>query len=363
MKPRSYEGLLLTVALTAACGARTGLAEPDSAAAGDAASDALVRFDSCVTGRFTAARREARMVFVIDRSGSMTQTFAAGERGSRWDAMRSALEQTLPRFEGSMQMGALMFPRVPEGPRAALQSCDLPPGDGLDVAPAAGNASTLLAVVGRTTPAGATPTAAAIARATRYLTSHAAPGLAQYLALATDGAPNCNADLDPATCACPIAGGCGVGALGPRNCLDDDGTVAAITEARSRGVATYVIGIDGDLEARFVDVLDRMAVAGGRALAGPRRYYSIRERGQLAAAFEDIARTVSRCAFVTPSRPDAPDRITVRAGGAPVPRDPTRRDGWDWTDRDYGEVTLFGPACDRALAPARPLEITVICGP
>ncbi len=345
-------GLYVLTSL-AGCGARTDLRVPADAAA---PGDAFVRYDRCVDGRFALARREARAVFVIDRSGSMSEPFGEAEQGSRWDVMLSALEETLPSFEAHIEMGALAFPRS-----QGTSSCAMPSDVSLDVAPAARNAATVVGHLADNVPEGATPTAAAVGVAAQYLLSHEARGVASYLVLATDGAPNCNADLDATTCQCVHAGSC-VGASAGEGCLDDDGTVAAITGARSRGVATYVIGIDGDLEARFVDVLDRMAVAGGRALAGPRRYYSIRERGQLAAAFEDIARTVSRCAFVTPSRPDAPDRITVRAGGAPVPRDPTRRDGWDWTDRDYGEVTLFGPACDRALAASQPVEAAVTCG-
>ena len=277
--------------------------------------------------------------------------------------MRDALGATLPRFEGVMQAGALIFPRVPaSGALSALQACDQLPGDGLDVAPALGNASVLLDAVGLYAPGGATPTAAALARATRYVVTHASRGLAQYLVLATDGAPNCNAALDPATCACPVPSGCNVPGLGARNCIDDDGAVAAVERARAQGVGTYVIGIDGDIDERYVAVLDRMAVAGGRALPGARRYYSVREGAQLGAAFDEIQRTVVRCAYVTPSRPDDPERIAVRSAGALVPRDATRRDGWDWTDRAYGELTLFGPACERAVAGSRALEATVACG-
>ena len=43
--------------------------------------------------------------------------------------------------------------------------------------------------------------------------------------------------------------------------------------------------------------------------------------------------------------------------------DTARRDGWDWTDAGYGELTLFGPACDRVLGSVEPLEATVACGP
>ena len=45
----------------------------------------------------------------------------------------------------------------------------------------------------------------------------------------------------------------------------------------------------------------------------------------------------------------------------PVARDSAHRDGWDWTDRDYGELTLYGPACERAIATNATLAARVGC--
>jgi von Willebrand factor type A domain len=364
VKPSSpHRALWIALAAALGCGAKTGLNVPDVAAIGDASDDTFERFDACVEGRFRLVRREARMVFVVDRSGSMSQPLVMGEPRDRWSTLYEALGQTLPRFEASMELGALIFPRVPaSGALASAQACDQLPGDGLDVSPARNNATTLLRAVALFPPGGATPTAAAIGRATRYIAAHEVRGLAQYIVLATDGGPNCNATLNPVTCVCPVMSGCGAAGLGARYCLDDVATVASIDAARRRGIGTFVIGIDGDLGPDYVDVLDRMALAGGRALAATRRYYSVREGNQLGAAFEEIQRTVVRCAYVTPSRPDDPERIVVRAGDAVIRRDTTRRDGWDWTDRDYGELTLFGTACERALMNSQAPDATVRCG-
>jgi hypothetical protein len=356
-------GIHLGLALVlSSCGAKTGLRLPD-ASVEDAPDDVFVRFDACVAGRFTMVRREARMVFVIDRSGSMNQPLTATEPASRWNAMQLALAQTLPGFERDLQMGVLLYPRVPmSGLLASIQACDQLPGDRIDIEPSRENASAVVSAIRQFGPGGATPTAAAIYRATRYLRAREARGLAQYIVLATDGAPNCNTMLNPETCDCVLPSGCASAGLGARNCLDGDGAVASIDAARTQGIFTYVIGIDGDLEGRYVAVLDRMAVAGGRASSGSRRYFSIQDRTQLAASFADIQRTVVRCAYVTPSRPDDPDRITVRVANVDVPRDPTRREGWDWTDRDYGELTLYGAACQRVLGTALRIEATVACG-
>ena len=355
---------LLAAALGLACGAKTGLRVPD--ATDDVtldASDAFVRFEACVDGRFALVRREAQMVFVVDRSGSMSQPLNGGGP-SRWDAMRSVFGRTLRPFEDAIRMGALLYPRRPDSAAlASAQACDQLPGTGLDVVPRRGQAGAVLTAINTVGPSGATPTAAAVLRATRFTLAEGSRELARYLVVATDGAPNCNPTLNPATCTCSYGSvSCASAGIGARYCLDDDGAVAAITAARAQGVTTFVVGIDGDLSPEYVAVLDRMAVAGGRPLAGTRRYYSIQDEPALSRAFEEIQRTVVRCAYVTPSRPDDPERITVRAAGTIVRRDPSRRDGWDWTDAAYGELTLFGPACDRVVSSAAPLEATVACG-
>jgi hypothetical protein len=356
--------LVFVLSAVLACGAKTGLLVSETSNdAGHDADDAFVRFEACVEGRFTLVRREAQVVFVIDRSGSMSQPIQRGGT-SRWDAMRTVFGQTLRLFEDSIRMGVLMYPRRPDSAAlASAQACDQLPGTGIDIPPRLRNADAVLDVINASGPSGATPTAAAIARAARFLSTTGSRELARYLVVATDGAPNCNLTLDPSTCVCSYGStSCASAGVGARYCLDDDGAVTAITTARAQGISTYVVGIDGDLAPEYVAVLDRMAVAGGRSLDGPRRYYSIQDTAALTRAFEDIQRTIVRCAYVTPSRPDDPSRITVHVGATEVPRDPSRRNGWDWTDADYGELTLFGPACEQVLDAPRSLEATVACG-
>ena len=75
-----------------------------------------------------------------------------------------------------------------------------------------------------------------------------------------------------------------------------------------------------------------------------------------------IQNTVSRCSFVTPSRPEEMGSIAITAGGAAVALDATHRDGWDWTDRAFGEITFFGAACERVIASrATEVQATVEC--
>ncbi len=362
--PWFLPALLLSASLLA-CGAKTGLSVPDAGLDADVPeADVFVRFEVCVAGRFNMVRRSARLLFVIDRSGSMNAPLEMSSARTRWEAMRGALVETLPRYERALEMGAFVYPRVPtDTAPASLQNCELTGGDSVDSLPARANSRGVLDAIDRAGPRGATPTAAALVRATDFLRARDARGVAQYIVLATDGLPNCNRTLDPQTCRCFDPATCRAQPSGTFASIDDTSSIAAVDRARGLGIATWVIGIDGDLDAQYLDILDRMAVAGGRARPGTdRRYYSIRAEGQLTEAFEAIQRTVAECAYVTPSRPDNPDRITVEVDGVAVPRDPTRRDGWDWTDRDYGEVTLFGAACERVQSSTSPLRATVACG-
>lgn len=354
--------LPLALALAVGCGARTGLEVPD-ASLDAAAADVFVRFDACVAGRFGMIRRSARLLFVIDRSGSMSEPLVPGGAVSRWEATVDVLRETLPRFEARLAMGALIFPRTPDGDTTLryLQYCQVQPGTGITVDVAPSNAAAVNQMLAQTFTLGATPTGAAVRRATQWLRAHDARGAAQYLVLLTDGIPNCNSDIAPGACECLDPAGMCSGARGRLSCLDDDGTVDAIAAARAAGIATYVVGIDGSIAARYQSVLDRMAEVGGRANAQSPLYSSIRDRAQLLATFEGIQRTVALCSYVTPSRPDAPDAIDVDLDGARVPRDPTRREGWDWTDREYGELTFYGRACDRAQRAAARVEATVRC--
>lgn len=341
---------LLALAGGAACGSKTGLRLPD-------VMDVPDVHEACVPGRFALQRRSADIVFVIDRSSSMNWGLEGGRGATptRWEVLRAVLETALPPYEGSIEMGAAFFPQQtdPNAPIEELCSAAVR----VDVPAGPRNAGAILSILRTTEPAGGTPTYEALQVTGRYLATRAARGRARYIVLATDGGPNCNENLDPSTCVCTSVDDrgqptCPVLPQGQYNCLDDTRTLRAIQQSLASGVPTYVIGIDDPTRPELTEVLNRMAIAGGRpnTMAGSERYYSVRRREDLLRAFDTIQSTIARCAFVTPSRPDDPDAIEIEADGVPVGRDETRRDGWDWTDRDFGEITLFGPTCMRLRA-------------
>lgn len=340
------------------CGSRTGLFGPDLGYFyGDPLGDAGTANDdddgpiACVPGRFTFELAVAQLMFVLDRSRSMRFALNGDPevpRSSwRWTALRSALDKTITAFDDQIAMGAKFFPEPLATNEESLErSCRTDTGVGL--APALGNAQTILDVFDDFEPLGGTPTAEAVRIAAEFMSNRR--GTARTLVLATDGAPNCNAELDPNTCVCtgdPNA--CAqFPDRGAYSCLDDARTIRTLWNvADLRKIPIYVVGIGID-RPEFRDVLEDMAIAGGRPRPTAPRYYDVQSEADLTGALGTIRDAVAKCTYLTPSAPTRPDDIRVEIDGVVVPRDPTHANGWDWVDQGFGELAFFGAACARA---------------
>jgi hypothetical protein len=289
----------------------------------------------CVPGVVTLTRARATVMFVLDRSGSMSFAFGGT---TRWRALEEGLAGALPTVDQTMAIGAYVFPV------AGASTCDAPLG--ADLAPVTGNVTPLLTLMNRSTPSGGTPTADALDRAATSLRSLRTAKSARALVLATDGAPGCNALLNAFTCTCTRTPGCG--AQGPDNCLDDVRTLGRLQDITDGGLPTWVIGIQDGADPLFNDVLDRMAVAGGRPRNGTPLYYPATSPAQLEQALVEIRDQVGACTFLTASVPDALGNIRVFLDGQQVFEDPAHVEGWSWVDRRNGELVFSGQACARA---------------
>ncbi len=363
-----------------ACGSRTGLfgdAElanlPDSSfqdARVDARPDGSVQ---CSPGRFTFELATAQLMFVVDRSGSMAFSLD-GQRPnrngdlppgvlSRWATLRDALSQTITPFDTTLAMGAKFFPEElagdPTAPAPADEACrtDL----GVGIAPARGRAAEIISVFNTTRPVGGTPTSEAIRLAAEHLAG--ARSVARTMIVATDGAPNCNANLDPSRCVCTsITGNCTTASGGEYNCLDDDRTVRVVRDVfESQKIPVYVVGIGSTERPEFLDVLDQMAIAGGRPRATSPRHYNAQSAVELRDALQSIGESIAKCTYLTPSSPTDPNAISVDIAGARIPRDATHVNGWDWVDQAFGTLAFFGPACAAASTGAPAITGIVRC--
>lgn len=351
------------------CGSRTGLRLPDASASVDAASheaglDARIDArpaDSCTAREIAVMPLRAEVMFVLDRSTSMgwSLTGPSGPGPSRWSILLDALHAELPRYDATTDMGMLLFPSDDSG-----SFCNTAPEPQL--APREGASSSMLAIVDATGPGGRTPTAGGMAAARDYFVARPNASRVRAVVLATDGAPNCNPDLDGNRCPCTAGGGLPVGgacAVDSALCLDDARSLEVLESLRDEGVPTYVVGIDGDPDPALSAVLSRLAIAGGRPNPlDPRRgYYSVRRPADLAAAFDRIQTSIERCTMVLEDAPPSGAALELAIDGVPVARDPSRTEGWDWIDESERTITLRGEPCTRVQLGSHTITMSAGC--
>ncbi len=252
------------------------------------------------------------------------------------------------RLQARVAFGLALYPTPGEEDTCGVGGS----GEIVRVIPETATASAIATVLDDfdTEPLGATPTAAALFAARTWLRDHPSSRPRAVL-LATDGGPNCNADLDPSTCRCTSANETACvdaafsdPALAAQLCLDDQNAISAVSALATDDVNTFVVGIPG--VENFSGVLRRMAAAGGTLLPGPTGFYLARDRAALEGAIADIGRRVSGCtADIVGLDLQTASNVAVTIDGLPVARDidGAGTDGWDIVDADT--MVFFGEAC------------------
>jgi hypothetical protein len=351
--------LALGLALPACdVGARTGLTIPEYRRDGgldaprDGGRDAPDSPLICLPGMFPLVPTSADVVFTIDRSGSMRLTIdgimEAPPEFWRWAILRDALADAFADLDPRVNVGAEFYPQ-PLDPMTMPEpevSCATTPGIDVPVSPT--GRARILEIFRTTTAFGGTPTAEALAEASNALRSSTTPR--RFIVLATDGGPNCNSSIGfPCTVCTGVPTDCET-FEGRFSCLDERRTVDTITGAASTGIPVFVIGIEDPTRPDLADVMDRMAIAGGRPRMGSRRsFYSVRTAAELREALAIITSSISECGVVSPSVPADDSTFSLTIDGEVIPRG--EMDGWSWTNRSVGELELFGTWCERAREP------------
>ena len=221
----------------------------------------------------------------------------------------------------------------------------------MSIVPGEGTLDGLRSIFRSTVPIGGTPTGGAL-RVAREFFAEPEEGTVPFVVLVTDGAPNCNPDPipPPPVCICtsPDPTRCDpmMFADASLQCLDAPRALEELNLLTSAGIPTFVLGITR--QADLVEVLDSMAVAGGRPrTTGPRRYYDAQTEAELNEALDAINDSITSCAF-TLSAPSNVDHFEVLLAGEPIRRDRTHMSGWDFTNEDNTVIALYGDACRRA---------------
>jgi len=203
---------------------------------------------------------DAVILFVVDGSGSMCDTFGTA---TRWTALRSALlapmTGVIPRLEGEAQFGLMIYdgsidPMAAQSATMASPSPMCAGFGGLNntecprysrVAPKFMNAAAIGQAFPQKEPGGSTPTHKAMNDAVAQMMMSAAgkdpASSPHFIILATDGQPN------------DICMG-GTGGDGSAQKME---VIAAADRAAAAGIRTFVIslaGMDAGLEAHLAEV-------------------------------------------------------------------------------------------------------------
>lgn len=275
----------------------------------------------------TATSVTPNVTIVIDRSTSMDACLTSEGAGcaiDKWGHAKAAVAEVLEANKASIRFGFGLYPGKTVG------TCDPTSGapGGVIVYPADGtadhlaniNSSAQAAVLCRGTPIGDT---------LDVLLKDAAlwdDGRPNHVLLLTDGEHN--GSVDPVAAAAAL-----LGHLPP--------------------VKTFVIGFDTGASAR----LSAIAVAGGTG-----DFYSAGSVAELSAAFDAIAGSVLGCSYDLSAAPPNPTELFVYAGNAPVARDTTHTNGWDYTDKvTYRQIQFYGAACS-ALQGGTVAKVTIVFG-
>jgi hypothetical protein len=248
------------------------------------------------TGGGVASVAKPKVMLLIDRSGSMNFPNAAGDPqcsancnnggpacppgcATRISVLRSGMQTFLGAHGDLGWLGVATYPTstVANGACTSTQSGDV----GVELATDPSDSPTSMNAVAQSVnariqalvPAGGTPTAGSLRFLANYAPLTSASNRNAFVVLITDGLPNCN-ESNPNTCTNSSACKCTLanctGAFCAMGCLDQNSSVAAIEELRTKNVRTVVIGFGADaLTGDGPEVLSQMAAAGGMGRACP----------------------------------------------------------------------------------------------
>lgn len=274
--------------------------------------------------------QDGRILLVVDRSGSMDQDADNDPQNrSKWQAMRDVLSEVVVALSNDVEFGLVLYPSPQSGDQCATGTEEVPLG--------AVTGSAIAQRMQEVNANGATPTARSLGVAKALVEPLLQDGRPISVLLATDGAPNCRQ-------------GCG------SSCSDTNATLQAAQDLRDTGVLTYVVGVQSD--STFEDVLNELAVIGGTALPGARRFYDASDPVALRTALEAIVQRVASCRIDVTDSLYSATSVSVQLGANDVPRDTTRQNGWDIVSTFT--IELYGAACEALTDPnATDAETTV----
>lgn len=353
------------IATWAACGRERPRVDPGDSSqgggknAGGSSQSGFVTDGAAICGAdvHTPIGKPPLIYFVIDRSGSMAE-LDTDSGDTRYERVVDAAVQVVADLGSLVRTGAALFPdpEVVDSDECAV---------GAEVyAPkvSAGKTAFRDAIDGE--PFGGTPVASTIEALSERILDQEGP---RAVILATDGAPNCNAEAtcEPSDCLVNLSGECPFDienccdpAQGGTwlNCVDRVSSVLAVQSLANAGAKVYVVGIPGS--EQFSAILNQLAAVGGAAQPNADTfYYRVDDLDELSGVFKGIAGELVSCTYDLTDPPDAPGKTNVYFDGAVVVQD--AENGWVWIDEDT--IELVGDGCAK-LKTGTVAEVQIVSG-
>ena len=309
--------------------------------------------ETCEELRFDGTQTAPEVMIALDQSSSM-------EIEGRWGAAVDAVSSVVRSLDGQVSFGLSAF-------GTNRFSCG---STRLVSAPQMNNADAIIDYMRRSRPEGGTPIAAVLEQIADFKAdggplndaNGGVPDETASLAgvsaviLVTDGAPNCNARLDPNACTCTHTDQrqC-ARAVRERNgtlCLDDDGAAGAVERLRGLGVETHVIGYS---TSQWADTLDRLAAAGTGG-----KYIPVNNALELEQSLQGVASGIGTCSFALEQAPADVTHVRVMLNDAQLSHQSlVDQGGWSLEGQT---IQLHGSDCDLVRdEPETTLNIEVAC--
>src|SRR5690606_10024059 len=261
---------------------------------------------ACAEETVPLFRKKPIIYFVLDTSGSMLDYIPTGD-ATKLDAAKSALSTVAAEIGHRSKYGLTTFPGMnvetsPYGCAPGSEAFPVQTGDPIkcvNLPPGGPVLNSFVKQINRLEAHGGTPLSP---------TLHTlAPTLLSFedqtaIVLITDGAPNCNDEIRCEASTCSHSRYGSVLAIGGETllcdeetnccstdttgfidahlaCIDEPDSVSELQALSASGIPTYVIGVLGSED--FDDVMNELAVAGGRPRDGTRKYYDVESLAEL----------------------------------------------------------------------------------
>lgn len=312
------------------------------------------------------------VMLVLDKSGSMVADpggFWDHDNDpntpsiTRWNSLYSVVDLIVNNFNGSMNLGAVLFPSKTATSNYSEAACVVSASAEVPIGPM--NAAKILgAIPGALTDAtmmkGGTPATKGLKVGIAEL--GAAPAdQPKFMIFVTDGAANCQ-EMAPDTTTLFE--------------MYDDKVATTVADALAMGIKTYVVGIDISQEVsgaakdgnpdntNTYEKLNAVATAGGVPRPGDEKFYNTTDQDELKAALEMISMQILPCIIDLDPLPAYPMYVEVAPYKNVQVADCATEDGWKFLpdSQNPTQVQLCGQACSD-FQMSGVLDIQYVCPP